>query len=239
MINGFSSALKALSEKVKRALTRIMDRVFPIDAPLRHYGFRSVVLAIVGFFISAGYALFNAILAFTTDSAWYGVLSVYHAAIFVVRVRTVFSHMRTPPECINDLAHVKAYRNSGLILLLLNVVMSAAAASATSSGGVYEYSYPTVVVFAIYAVYKISMSVYHVFKTRRGSGVDADAIREINIIDALVSVFALQIALLNRFYHGGIRATFFNVITGALVNFISIVLSLFMVFRATKKIEKK
>ena len=64
------------------------------------------------------------------------------------------------------------------------------------------------------------------------------AIRNINLVDALVSILALQTALLTMFSEGGINISLFNTFTGVIVSFLSVGIGIYMIVSANKKMKE-
>lgn len=222
---------------MRRRIIDTLNNNRVIGTLMRNYSLRTIIFAIGGLVMSVAYAIFNAVLGILALSIWYGALAAYYIIIAVVRGRTVFSHMRASTEEKNDLAHVRSYRNSGILMLILNLALSSAIAQMIFEDRFFDYPDWTVFAFAAYAFYKISMSVYHIFKSRKQSALTVHTIRDINLIDSLVSILALQTALLHQFHRDGISVSAFNTVTGCVVSAMSVGLSVYMIIKANKRIK--
>ena len=75
-------------------------------------------------------------------------------------------------------------------------------------------------------------------KARRQDDLTIQAIREINMVDAAVSILALQTALLHTFSDATVDISLFNTLTGSAVSLFSITLSIMMIVRGSKKIKE-
>ena len=64
------------------------------------------------------------------------------------------------------------------------------------------------------------------------------AIRNVNLADATVSILALQTALLTTFNDGSVNISVMNTVTGIIVSAFSIALGIYMIVSATKKIKE-
>jgi len=207
---------------------------------IENYSFRTVAFAAVGFFMSLAYSAFNAVLGIAYSSIWYGALAAYHIVIALVRGRTVFSHVSTARALGEgtELTRVKNYRNTGVFMLILNIALSSAIAQMIFDNRFFDYPDFTVYAYAAYAFYKIVMAVINIIKSRRGDELTVHAIRDINLIDALVSMLALQTALLHTFSGDGVDVSVFNTLTGSAVSIAAIALSVFMIAKGNARIER-
>ena len=130
------------------------------------------------------------------------------------------------------------YRNSGVITLLLNIALSAAIAQMIFSGEHFSYMGWTVFAYAAYAFYKITASIISFIKAHKQTDLTVRAIRNINLVDALVSILALQTALLTMFSEGEVNISLFNTLTGIAVSFSSVAIGIYMIVSANKKIKE-
>lgn len=96
----------------------------------------------------------------------------------------------------------------------------------------------TVFAYAAYAFYKITMSIISFVKAHKQTDLTVRAIRNINLVDALVSILALQTALLTTFSTGEVNISTANTLTGIAVSFLSIAIGIYMIVSARKKMEE-
>ena len=79
------------------------------------------------------------------------------------------------------------------------------------------------------------MAIYNLFKARKQDDLTVQAIRNINLMDAAVSILALQTALLNTFSGEGVNISLFNTLTGSVVSLFTLGLGVFMIIKANKE----
>ena len=123
-------------------------------------------------------------------------------------------------------------------MLVLNVALSAAIAQMIFSSAHFTYIGWTVFAYAAYAFYKITMSIISFIKAHKQTDLTVRAVRNINLVDALVSILALQTALLTMFGDGTVNISLMNTFTGIIVSFSSVVIGIYMIISANKKIKK-
>ena len=132
---------------------------------------------------------------------------------------------------------VNIYRNSGIVTLILNVALSVSIGQMIFSNAHFNYVGLTVFAFALYAFIKITASIIAFVKAHKQDDLTIRAIRNINLIDALVSILALQTALLVTFGTGDINVSLFNTLTGSVVSISSIAIGIYMIVSANKKMK--
>ena len=96
----------------------------------------------------------------------------------------------------------------------------------------------SVFAFAPYAFVKITIATVNVFKAKSYSNLVVQAIRNVNLADAFVSILALQTALLWSFGDGTIDVSLFNTLTGCAVSFGTVAIGVVMILRSKKIMEK-
>lgn len=208
---------------------------------LRSFGFRTLIFAIGSFAMSLLFSGFNAYMGIANRSIWYGALAAFYIALAFLRGGVLFYHKnRLGKEKTQNDEYVKAkvYRNSGVITLILNVALSAAIAQMIFSNAHFSYMGWTVFAYAAYAFYKITMSIIALIKAHKQTDLTVRAIRNINLVDALVSILALQTALLTMFSAGEVNISLFNTLTGTVVSLLSIAIGIYMIVSASKKIKE-
>ena len=120
----------------------------------------------------------------------------------------------------------------------LIAVCSSAIAQMIFSEAHFTYMGWTIFAYAAYAFYKITMSIIALIKAHKQTDLTVRAIRNINLVDSLVSILALQTALLTMFSEGEINVSIFNTFTGIVVSLLSVGVGIYMIVSANKKMKK-
>ncbi len=230
-----------LIPKMKRKIVKLMESNKFTYLVLRNFGFRTLIFAIGSFTMSLLFSAFNAYMGIANRSIWYGALAAFYISLALLRggVLTYHKSRLSRKEKIKNEEYLKAkvYRNSGIVTLILNVALSAAIAQMIFSKAHFTYIGWTIFAFAAYAFYKITMSIIALVKAHKQTDLTVTAIRNINLVDALVSILALQTALLNMFGDGTLDISLMNTMTGLVVSVASVTIGIYMIISANKKIK--
>ena len=230
-----------LFPKMKKAIIEWMEKHDFTHLLLRNFGFRTLIFAIGSFLMSLLFSGFNAYMGIANRSIWYGALAAFYIALAFLRGGVLVYHKNRigkKTQSQNDEYNkAKVYRNSGIITLILNIALSSAIAQMIFSDAHFTYIGWTIFAYAAYAFYKITTAIISFIRAHKQDDLTIRAIRNINLVDALVSILALQTALLTMFSEGDINISLFNTLTGIAVSILSVGIGIYMVVSANKKNE--
>ena len=231
-----------LFPKMKNGMIEWMEKREFTHLLLRNFGFRTIVFSVGSFLMSLLFGAFNAYMGIANRSIWYGALAAFYIALALVRGGVLTYHRKRISKQdqreSDEYVKAKVYRNSGIITLILNIALSSAIAQMIFSGAHFSYMGWTVFAYAAYAFYKITMSIISFIKAHKQTDLTVRAIRNINLVDALVSKLALQTALLTMFSEGDINISLFNTLTGIAVSVLSVGIGIYMIISANKKMKE-
>ncbi|MBQ2876298.1 MAG: hypothetical protein IJE25_04760 [Clostridia bacterium] len=210
----------------------------PIAARLAlNWGFRTLVTATISFGVSILNAAFNAYLGITERSIWFGVLACYYIFFALMRGGVLLFHRKNSSGDSDATLAAKNYRNCGIKLLLLNLTLSSAIAQMIFDDRAFSYKDWFIFAFAAYAFYKIAQAIRNFLKARKQDVLTIRAIRDIGLIDAAVSILALQTALLHTFSSGEVNVSAFNTLTGSVVSIFTVTMSILMIRRGAREVR--
>ena len=231
-----------LFPKMKASITAWMENHEFTYLLLRNFGFRTVIFAIGSFAMSLLFSGFNAYMGIANRSIWYGALATFYIALAFIRGGVLTYHGKKIGKQQNmqndEYVKAKVYRNSGIITLILNIALSAAIAQMIFLDAHFTYIGWTIFAYAAYAFYKITMSIISFIRAHKQTDLTVRAIRNINLVDSLVSILALQTALLTMFSEEGVNISLMNTLTGIAVSVISISIGIYMIVSANKKMKE-
>ncbi|MBR2330846.1 MAG: hypothetical protein IKA40_06325 [Clostridia bacterium] len=231
-----------LFPKMKNGIIEWMERREFTHLLLRNFGFRTIVFSVGSFLMSVLFSAFNAYMGIANRSIWYGALATFYIALALIRGGVLTYHRsrmgKQDRRESDEYVKAKVYRNSGIVTLILNLALSSAIAQMIFSGAHFSYMGWTVFAYAAYAFYKITMSIISFIKAHKQTDLTVRAIRNINLVDALVSILALQTALLTMFSEGDINISLFNTLTGIAVSVLSVGIGIYMIVSANKKMKE-
>ena len=205
---------------------------------LKDWGLRTVLTSTVAFAMSIVNSVLNAYLGISERSIWFGALFAYYIFLALMRSGLLIYHRKKRDFESGALIRAKKYMRCGILLLILNAALSSAIAQMIFDDRGFEYKDWLIYAFAAYAFYKIITSIINMFKARKQDDLTIQAIREINTVDAAVSILALQTALLHTFDDGTADISLFNTLTGSAVSIFSLSLSIYMIIKGIKAIKE-
>ena len=197
---------------------------------MRNYGLRTVLTSALSTVITLAFAVYNGVLAVLNRSVWFAALASYYLLLLGIRAAIVLYHGRNIKKERKVESDIAKLRGSGIALLASILILSAAIFEIIDKGESFKHAGLMIYVVAAYTTLKITMSIVNFVRAKRQSDFTVDAIRNVNVADAAVSLLALQTSMLNTFSDGSMN--YINAITGAGVCLIILGLSLYMIIRA-------
>lgn len=227
---------------IKKQATIFLKRFWFTKKLITDYGFRTLVLGTCTFAINVGYAIFEGVMGVLTQSTWFGALAFYYLILSVMRCSVLLSgkKMRIIPEigiASYEIQKNKVYRRCGIFIVLLALAFSGPIIQMIIAHKYNEYAGIMIYVVASYTFYKVVLSIVNIVKADRHKDPIIQALRNINLTDAMVSLLALQTALITAFSTGDDLQSL-NVTTGSTVSAITLGLGIFMIIRSNQRIKK-
>lgn len=248
---GFSAIMLAyavyiivrFSKNVKQKIITVMKKYKITAKMLENFGYRKFVFLTLSFLGNILYAFFQATFAIISKSIWYGALAVYYIALSIVRGLVVKSTagVMDATDRKSNLKRVKTYTGCGYSLIVLNLALVSAVVQMVVQNKSFNYAGIMIYAMAAYAFFKLTVSIITAVKAKNRGDLSVQAINSISFADSLVSIFALQTAMLQVFGNG-VNARMTNAMTGGTVLLTIIALGVYMVINGKKKrrqIEEK
>lgn len=225
--------------KIKKYVITLMEKRKFTSAIINDYGFRAVTFSTVAFTVNIAYAIFNGAMGIISRSVWFGALSLYYIVLSALKAYVIIGSRRINKLTENrPLLLARMYRNCGISLIILSIALSGAVAQMALSDQCFKYADLMIYAAALYAFYKITIAIIQFVKSRRHGRTINETFGLINLSDGLVSMLALQTALLAAFGEGSSKV--YNAITGTAVMLMIIAIGIFMAFGAKRiKSEKE
>lgn len=174
------------------------------------------------------------------SSIWFVTLAVYYTILAVMRFLLVipFYRYEIGTQLVKE-GHIAGI--CGLLLFLLTMVLGAAALQMILKNQTYDYPGSLIYAAALYAFYSVGVSLYNWFKYRLQNSPLLFAAKNSSLASALVSMLALQTAMLNRFGSDEHFKMVMNIFSSTAVCLIVLILSLFMIRKSMgiKKLNKE
>jgi len=229
--------------KIKRNITALLRKSQLISRMLDNYGFRTVLLAAGALFINIAYAVFNGVIGILERSIWYGALAGYYLLLILLRSGLVLYHRKKAKGLTNyedeleeQLAEIRKFKICGCLLIVLPFFLSFAILEMVVNDRGYDYMGLMIFAVAAYTFYKITMAIVNAIKSRKKSDdITVQALRNVSLADAMVSILALQTAMFHSFGTEELNTGLFNALTGGAVCALTIALGVFTIMIANKK----
>lgn len=170
----------------------------------RDYEYRTVLSALVASLASAAAGSYHLFLALSAEQGVWGyTLAGYYFTLAFSRVALLLLHRagiaRREDEERRARRDAVNYLLGGILLVLLSLAYSGVIVLVSVKQYHFEYRGNMVYAMAAYAFYKIIASVVNGIKYRKYNDLTVLTFRNINIADGVVSIIALQSALLYAF----------------------------------------
>ena len=223
------------SSDIKKSISSRMRKNPFINKLVEEYRFRTLVFASLSLLINLAYVSFHVVISLISGSIWYAALAGYYILLTVMRGGIVLYHKKANKGTEKDLGtEIRKYKLSGILLVLMPLCLSFAIAEMVIADRGYQYKGLIIYAVAAYTFYKITMAVINAVKARKNYGITIEAIRNIGLADALVSVLALQTAMFHSFGEDEINSSVANALTGAVVSLLTAAIGIRMIFKTVK-----
>lgn len=190
----------------------------------------SLLLSSENLFLASGmvgntlFAIFNAVVAVTSLSAWLGSLAAYYALLGLLRMNTLRQALviiGVTDETERQQRECMVFRKDSYLFVAMSVVLMVMDYLLEFSQGGSEYPGITIYVAALFTFYKLIRSILNLIHTRKEKSLLATSLRRMGYIDACVSTLILQTAMLSSF--GNMREMYIIMLNGAVCSVVCII----------------
>lgn len=223
----FVYTLVWLAPKAKAAIVRLARKNAFADSLLKDYGFRTVVFSAAGLAVNIGYAALQTAVGIASGSVWNIAIAVFYIVLIALKGMTFLGGKRARSDLEKE---VKIYRACGCMLNLLTAALIAIIVLMNRTNMRFEYAGLMIYAAAAYTFYKIAASAVQFSKAKRRGGPVVQALRNFNLVDALYSVFVLQVAMIQAF--GSAQNALVNNVTGAAAALSISLVGIYMIARS-------
>ena len=196
--------------------------------------FRAIVGARLSLAVDGFWALANLALGLYFSSAWYVTLAAYY--IFHVVMRTVLvRHVYEVTTAENLRRAYKASRICGVLICFSTIVISGIVLLVITREGGFVYVGTMIYAVALYAFWALIASIMNFVTYHKHDNPILFTVMNVNLVTALVSIFALEIAMLAAFSTEGQYVFQMTMIgtTGAVIAAVDLGIGGFLIVRST------
>ena len=229
----------AVHQRVKHGLAWVKGHNEWVGRYLNDLSFRAHVSLYISLTINVVYAVAKFFSGIYYHSFWFGSIAVYYFCLAVMRFM-LLRHANRNRFGENQSSEFKRYRICGGILTVLNLALTGMVILMVTHN--YAYNYPGTLIYAMgaYTFYNIITASMNVVKYRKQNSPVLSASKMIQLASALVSMLALETAMLAKF--GDNEMPLFRLAmtaaTGAGVCLIVLGMALYMILHSTRQLRK-
>lgn len=202
--------------------------------------FRITISIYAALVINLIYAGLNGFLGVSHQSAWFWSLAVYYIFLSVIRF-TFAVHVQRYGFYGDIEGQWKRYRAGGVMLTMMSAALAGMVILVVTKGEGFEYEGNMIYAMALYTFYITVLSIVNVIRYRRCNSPVMSAAKAVNLASALVSMLALETAMISQFGDDSYDTEYFGIVmtgcTGGAVCIAVIAMGTYMAANAGKKLK--
>ena len=211
--------------------SRIVNKIISIKIVQRYlndFSFRGTMNIYQGLIVNLFYTLFRLVIGIYYMLPWFISMGIYYLVLSIMKIYLIVCYKRNGNQ-------MQCYRNIGYGLFLLNIPMGGMIILMIKTNA--GYSYPGYIIYlsALYTFYTVIVAMINVVKFHKTGNLILSASKIINFVCTLMSILALQTAMISRFSsHGNSYRQMMNTITGGIVYILVILVAFYMIIHSKK-----
>lgn len=201
--------------------------------------FRAVVGAHFSLIVDTFWALVNFVLGAYFGSVWYVTLAAYYLLHLIMRA-VLIRHVREVHTTAELQRAYRSCRVCGVLISLSTMVISGIVLLVITREGGFAYVGTMIYAVALYAFWTLITSIMNFVTYRKHDNPTLFTVMNVNLVTALVSIFALEIAMLITFSTED-QYTFQMIMigsTGAVIAAINLGIGGYLTVHSTKELKK-
>lgn len=233
MIRNVRSTLRKLLPVRKILASRQYQRF--ISDPM----YRAEVFLYAELEINLAYVVIKMVSGIVFHSLWFGALAGYYILLSILRF-ALLHHARRSPVGVNLISEWKRYRLCGCMLLVMNQALTVIVVLVVRQNSAFAYPGMLIYIMAMYAFYAMINAVRSVIRFRRRGSPVLSAAKAVSLVTALVSILALETAMLTQFGTAGDERfrQIMNGATGTVMCVTVLALAIYMIAKSTRQIRR-
>ena len=192
-----------------------------------------------GTVINISFAIFKFLAGIYYNSTFFLAIGVYYAVLSIIRFTLIHRDRKTNKLSENQIfMQWKTYRLCGILLMLLNLTMTGMVFQIIWQNKFFSYPGFVIYIIAAYTFYRLIITIIRLIKNKQPNPILLGA-RAVDLSISLMSLFSLQTAMFNSFSSDASKdmQRLMNIFTGGAVCLGVVLISIFMIIKATKKIK--
>lgn len=231
-------------------MSRLKERICRNKYVARYradYEWRTLITTLFSSAVTGGIGTYNLVVAILNweTGIWVFTLAVYYLALALGRVAVLLSHRvgkaRGESGERSEKRDAANYLGGGALLVFLTLAYSGILVLVNVQSRHYDYRGNMVYVMALYAFCKIIFSSVNAVRYRKYRDYTVQTLRNINFADGIVSIVALQTALLFTFTEAEelAFANTMNAAVGGVAGALILALGSYMIIRGYRELKRE
>lgn len=221
------------SSKIKNSIiSKIKDNKLGKKL-LEDYKYRTYFSAIMTSVVNFAYVGLNIYFAIHTSSLlWYISLASYYTILLLIKIINVIPLKKADDS--NNNSGLKQYTFSSIALILTPLTLLIPLLQIYFLNKAFVHDPIVAIGVAAFTFYKITVAIISNVKSHKQPNLSIQAIKNVSLADALVSIFSLQTTLLYAYSTDVLLTKTFNIITGIAICILTIAIGIIMLIRRKK-----
>ncbi len=225
--------------KIKRCVLEWFRKRKYVAEFIDNYGLRTIFYALVSFVINTAYVVINGVTAICYFSVFYFCMTAYYLSLGILRGSILYCNRKIKIKYADDersleSAKTNLYMGCGIALFVLEIALIFAVRQIVTDESHAETGMILAIAMAAYTFYKFTLAIVNIFRAKRFCDQAVQCLRNINLVDALVSMLTLEVTLIAA-TDTGKDMTVLNGITGGVVCLAAVVLGGVMILQSLKR----
>lgn len=144
------------------------------------------------------YSSFCFTMSILSASLWLFIMSIYYFLLCMLRVNVLYRAGRGAVFKSKRFSERVNYRKFSRNLILMDVIFAYVVYLIVKNNVVHDYPGILVYGFSLYVIYKVLIAIINFFRAQKSNSLTALSLRKICIVDAMVSLLALEWAFSHR-----------------------------------------
>lgn len=205
------------------------------------YEYRSNIVMQIGFLGNTAYALINLFMGLITKQVWFVAIGIFYTIFGFLKFALLVKQahiLKSENMRERRAAALRVWRFFGASMLVINIPNTIMVAQMIYNNKNYYYSPIITFAYFIYTSIYLIAAIVKVFQARMRKNPIFTAYSNMSFCGALMSVLALQTAMINAFELTDSMRRTANTITGSLVITVFYIISIVVIISTTRQLNK-
>lgn len=189
-----------------------------------------------GFFMNLLYILLKLASGLYFRSVWFISLAIYYLFLALMRL-VLLRHVRKSPVGENMETELRCYRLCGVMLLIMNLALALVVVLVVYRNEGYEYPGVLIYAMAFYSFSAVVMASVNLVKFRKHGSPVLSAAKAVSLVAAMVSMLALETAMISRFGNDENYRRMMTAATGGVICLFVLAMAIYMLYYSTLRLH--